>query len=70
MLCGKHRRSWSQKHLPSVAEEGCHIPSLPDCSEQSSQEQLSALEEKHCEQCLFTLLFTLKSIYLLMFKNT
>lgn len=34
------------------------------------QEQLPDHEEKPCEQGLFTFLFALKNIYLLMFKNT
>lgn len=55
---------------PLLPKRAATFPLCRDCSGQPSQEQLSALEGKHCEQCLFTLLFTLKSIYLPMFKST
>jgi len=65
MLCGKHTRPGSQKHLPIFAKAGCcSSPHDVSAVGSQSQEQLPALEGRHCERCLFSLLSPLKaSIY-------
>lgn len=65
MLCGKHTRPRSQKHLPTIAKGGCHgSPRAMSAVGSQSQDQLPALEGRLCEWCLFTLLFPQKaSIY-------